>query len=274
MLEVAQEYLVATQGAGLAIDRCEPAPEIGDDNIARLGQFGVGNDYSHDLERMRELARGVNGQVVVYICTPNNPTGTLTSSDELDDWIRSASSNVSFLVDEAYFEYAEGAEGYHSALPWIETNPNVVVCRTFSKVYGMAGIRLGYGLAHPDTIGALMQLQSVANANYLALVAALASLRDPNYIETSVSTNLAAKRIVHDVLDELELAYLPNHTNFLMHRINADLTQYSARMRDAGILVGRPFPPMLGYNRLSLGLPEEMERFAETLREFRSKNWV
>ncbi len=181
---------------------------------------------------------------------------------------------MSFLVDEAYFEYAEGADGYHSALPWIETHPNVVVFRTFSKVYGMAGMRLGYGIAHEETADRLRELQSVMNANQLALFAGLASLQDPDYVGQSVAMNARAKQILHNVLDELGLEYLPSHTNFVMHRIRADLSEYSSRMETAGFLVGRPFPPMLGYNRLSLGSPDQMEQFAQTLREFRSKDWV
>lgn len=232
------------------------------------------SDHSHDLQRMREVAEDANGQVVVYICTPNNPTGTLTPSDDLDDWIRTASDNVSFLIDEAYFEYAEGARGYHSALPWIDTHPNVVVCRTFSKVYGMAGMRLGYGIAHRDTANPLRNLQSVQNANHLALVAASASLRDPDYVGISVSMNATSKRILIEVLDELDLAYLPSHTNFVMHKIRGDLDAYRSRMEAEGILVGRNFPPMLTYNRVSLGSPEQMEYFAETLRGFRAKGWV
>ncbi len=231
-------------------------------------------DYSHDLERMRQIANQTNGDVVVYICSPNNPTATITASDELDEWIRTASDNVSFLVDEAYYEYAEGAEGYHSALPFIDTHPNVVIFRTFSKVYGMAGIRLGYALAHETTAAQLRELQSVSNANHLALAAGLASLADPDFLGYSVNTNATAKQILYNVLGDLDLSHLPSHTNFVMHRINADLGEYTARMLDAGFIIGRRFPPMLDYNRISIGTPEQMERFAETLRDFRSKGWV
>jgi histidinol-phosphate aminotransferase len=153
-------------------------------------------------------------------------------------------------------------------------NPNVVVARTFSKVYGMAGLRLGYGIAHPETARALQAFAAGTNCNHLALVAGLAALRDGDWVEKSILANLESRQIAYRVLDELGLEYLPSHTNFVMHRISGDLRQYINRMREEGIRVGRPFPPMLDFNRCSFGLSEEMERFAETLRGFRRKGWI
>ncbi len=228
---------------------------------------------AHDIGRMRELAERSWDPVLAYICNPNNPTGTLTPCSEVDEWIESAPENVRFLVDEAYFEYVHDPT-YSSCIGWIMDKPNVVVVRTFSKIYGMAGIRLGYGVAHPDTVKHLAQFAADTNTNELALRAGLASLNDEGLVERSVETNRHGVEIVREVLGELELEVLPSHTNFVMHRISGDLQTYIGRMREHGILVGRPFPPMLSYNRLSIGLPEEMETFAETLREFRRQSWV
>jgi len=230
-------------------------------------------DHAHDLTRMEEETRGSRDPVLVYICNPNNPTGSLTSVAEVEDWIRRADDNVHFLVDEAYFEFVDSGSYYSlDRLAW-ET-PNVVVARTFSKVYGMAGMRLGYAVAHPDTASRLRAFAAGPNANHLALVAGLAGLGDPDWVGKSVGTNLESRRMAYQVLDELGLEYIPSHTNFVMHRISGDLRQYIDRMAQAGIRVGRPFPPMLQYNRCSFGLPSEMERFAETLRDFRQKGWV
>jgi len=229
--------------------------------------------YAHDLGHMREIAEEAWRPSVVYLCNPNNPTGTLTPSDEIDAWIRSAHESTFFLVDEAYFEYA-GDPAYHTALPWIPEHPNVIVVRTFSKIYGMAGMRLGYGLAHPDTARRLRDFISANNANQLALAAGLACLGDEELIRRSVRLNATALGIARSTLDDLGLEYLPTQTNFLMHRIAGDLEAYRKRMLDAGIRVGRPFPPMLEWNRVSIGLPEEMARWADTLRDFRKKGWV
>lgn len=231
-------------------------------------------DASHDLARMREAADDAAARVLVYVCNPNNPTGTLTSSAALDRWIEAAPpERVCFLVDEAYFDYVREAS-YWSCVPWVVRRPNVIVVRTFSKIFGMAGLRLGYGIAHPETAELLKRYIGRNNANQLALVAGLASLRDEGMVERSLSANQRAREILVACLDELGLEHLPSHTNFVMHRIAGDLDTYRRRMRERGVWVGRPFPPMLSHNRLSLGTPEEMERFADTLREFRSRGWV
>ncbi len=227
----------------------------------------------HDIGRMQELASRSWDPVLVYICNPNNPTGTLTPCSDVDAWIEAAPANVRFMIDEAYFEYVDDP-GYWSAIKWIERRPNVVVARTFSKIYGMAGMRLGYGIAHPDTAAHIRRFMCQVNANELALRAALASLRDTGLVERSLAANTHAKEITYRCLEELGLAYLPTQTNFVMHKINGDLRAYRQHMRESNVWVGRPFPPMLTYNRLSFGLPEEMERFADVLRGFRQKGWV
>jgi histidinol-phosphate aminotransferase len=138
----------------------------------------------------------------------------------------------------------------------------------------MAGMRLGYSVSHPDTAVRLQEFVVQNNPNVLATAAGLASLKDEGLIERSVKVNQDSKAIVHQTLDELGLEYLPTDANFIMHRIHGDLSDYQQRMRDAGLLVGRHFPPMLEWNRLSFGLPNEMDQWASTLRDFRRKGWV
>lgn len=229
--------------------------------------------FAHDIERMRDRADRAAKPVLAYVCNPNNPTGTLTSCREIDEWIAARPDGVTFLVDEAYFEYVDDS-AYWSTVKWVKERTNVVVVRTFSKVYGMAGLRLGYGIAHPDTAERLRAFISHNNANQLALVAALASLRDSHLVRRGREANAAGMRILHECLEDLGLEYLPSHTNFVMHRINGELATYIKRMRDHGVRVGRPFPPLLSYNRLSIGTPEEMGRFAEVLQGFRARGWV
>jgi histidinol-phosphate aminotransferase len=245
----------------------EPHPWI------KLRPVPLLSDHSHDLTRMEEAAKAAQGPVLLYICNPNNPTGSLTSVDDVEALIRGAPDNVHFLVDEAYFEFVD-SRAYRSLDAVAFERPNVVVARTFSKVFGMAGIRLGYAVAHPDTARSLQAFAAGTNCNHLALVAGTAALGDRGWIQKSVAANARSRQIAYGVLDELGLEYLPSHTNFVMHRISGDLPQYIDRMADAGIRVGRPFPPMLDFNRCSLGLAEEMERHAETLRAFRRKGWV
>ena len=227
--------------------------------------------FAHDIARMKQAVG--QGSAVVYICNPNNPTATLTPSSEIDAWIQEAPASVVFVIDEAYHEYVEDSS-YLTAAKWVSERSGVVVTRTFSKIYAMAGLRLGYALAHEKTARRLRKFMSVDNANGVAVAAARASLQDGDLIPASRRVNAAAKTIAVSCLDELGIEYLPSHANFLMHRVPGDLKTYIQRMREKGLRVGRPFPPMLGFNRLSLGLPAEMERWAATLRSFRASGWV
>ncbi|MFV2007304.1 MAG: histidinol-phosphate transaminase [Longimicrobiales bacterium] len=229
--------------------------------------------YAHDLVRMREESERSSRPSVVYICNPNNPTGSITPSAEVDAWIQDAPESVFFIVDEAYYEFVDDAS-YWSALGWVERRPNVLVTRTFSKIFGMAGLRIGYGLAHEDTVARFREFQSNNSTTQLSAAAALASLDDDEFVANSLESNRAARAVVHRTLDELRLGYVPSHTNFIMHEIRGDLPTYIARFREQGISVGRPFPPMLGYNRLSLGTEDEMGRWAETIRFFRARGWA
>lgn len=231
------------------------------------------SSFAHDVQQMRDRVAASRGSAVVYLCNPNNPTGTLTSSAEIDAWIEEAPETVQFVVDEAYLEYVK-APGYWSAIKWVQDRPNVIVARTFSKIYGMAGMRLGYAVARPDTARRLREFLTWDNANSLALAAGLASLADEGLEARGRAVNEVALTMTRNCLDELELGYLPSHTNFLMHRIQGDVKEYIGRMRDRGLHVGRPFPALPSYNRLSMGLPEEMEIWAETLKDFRQKGWV
>ncbi len=229
------------------------------------------DDLQHDVGRMREAAS--RRPSVVYFCNPNNPTGTVTSARDIDAWIADAPETTTFLMDEAYLEYVTDP-AYRPALRWIEDKPNVVVIRTFSKIFGMAGLRLGYAVSHPHTAARLNEFTVQNSPNVLAGAAGKASLLDDGLVGRAVAVNAESKEIVHVTCDELELEYLPTNTNFLMHRINGDLQTYIGRMRESGILVGRQFPPMLEWNRLSFGLPDEMDRWASTIKDFRKKGWI
>ena len=275
--EILQIIVQAYQGPGVPLIMAEPTFE----DVLRyqrplsyhLQMVPLKADHSHDLARMRDVAEVGRRPAVVYICNPNNPTGTVTPARELDEWIADAPESTLFLVDEAYHEYAEDP-AYASALHWIDEKPNVIVVRTFSKIFGMAGLRLGYGLAHPDTLDRLRLFTISNNPNILAAAAAMASMEDEAIMAQSLQVNREARDVTHRALDEMGLEYLPSHANFLMHRIPGDLGEYIGRMREEGIRVGRPFPPMTGWNRISFGLPEEMDRWAGALRRFRTMGWI
>ncbi|MDA0328102.1 MAG: aminotransferase class I/II-fold pyridoxal phosphate-dependent enzyme [Gemmatimonadetes bacterium] len=228
-------------------------------------------DLQHDVGRMREAAS--KRPSLVYFCNPNNPTGTITSSADIDAWIAEAPETTTFLMDEAYLEYVTD-DSFWPALKWIEQKPNVIVIRTFSKIFAMAGLRLGYAVSHPSTAARLNEHTIQNSPNVLAGAAGIASLKDTGIVARSIAVNEESKAIIHQTLDELGLDYLPTNANFLMHKINGDLATYRNRMAETGLLVGRDFPPMLDHNRLSFGMPDEMDRWAATIKDFRRKGWI
>ncbi|MEJ2542224.1 MAG: histidinol-phosphate transaminase [Gemmatimonadota bacterium] len=259
--EVLQMAVQALCGDGARIVTADPTFEALDSR------------YAHDLTLMRDEAARAPGPVIVYLCNPNNPTGTLTPLDEISAWIREADPKVFFVIDEAYFELVE-APGHASFLSWTRDYPNLLVVRTFSKIYGMAGLRMGYGIAHPETVARIVPWMANNNTNQIAIAAAAASLDDQEHVTRSLETNRASRTLVLDTLEELGFQALPSHTNFVMHEIGMNVGAYQRLFREAGIAVGRAFPPMLQHNRVSLGTPQEMARWAERLRELRRQGRV
>jgi histidinol-phosphate aminotransferase len=216
---------------------------------------------------MREEAARAPGPAIVYLCSPNNPTGTLTPHAEVASWVQDDDETF-FIIDEAYFELVEDP-AYSSFLPWTEDHANILVVRTFSKIHGLAGLRMGYGIAHPDTVGLFTPWMAKNNTNQIAIAAASASLDDAQHVRRSLEVNRQSRAIVLETLEELGLPALPSHTNFVMHEIGTEVGEYQALFLERGIAVGRAFPPMTRHNRVSLGTPDEMARWADTLRSLR-----
>ncbi|WP_299805670.1 aminotransferase class I/II-fold pyridoxal phosphate-dependent enzyme [uncultured Shewanella sp.] len=231
-------------------------------------------NWQTDLDAMKAKVAAHNGPSIVYLCNPNNPTGVLLPQSELNQWLDQASSQLSFIVDEAYVEYVAQAD-FVSAVDRIKQGQqHIVVCRTFSKIYALAGLRVGYGVAHGELIKQMQAQASIDNANLIGCVAAKASLESLQWLELSLKSNSQAKELVYEQLKELGLDYQPSETNFIFHKVNGDSELYMQRMAKAGILVGRPFNHGEGWNRLSIGTPAQMQYFCKTLAKFRELGWV
>ena len=231
-------------------------------------------NWQTDLGAMKAKVVAHNGPSIVYLCNPNNPTGLLLPQSELNQWLDQASSQLSFIVDEAYVEYVAQA-GFVSAVARVKQGQkHIVVCRTLSKIYALAGLRVGYGVAHAELIKQMQAQASIDNANLIGCVAAKASLESQQWLELSLKSNSQARALVYQQLTELGLDYLPSETNFIFHKVNGDSELYMQRMGKAGILVGRPFNHGEGWNRLSIGTPAQMQYFCKTLAKFRELGWV
>ncbi|MEY0432904.1 pyridoxal phosphate-dependent aminotransferase [Providencia huaxiensis] len=231
-------------------------------------------DLSFDLEKMEQAADDFNGLSMVYICNPNNPTAMITPHSQLDKWMSKKSDNTFFIVDEAYAEFVEDPD-FISAIELVKKGQNnLIVTRTFSKIFALAGLRVGYGVATPDVIAAVDEFLSIDNTNTAGAVAAIASLKDKPFIEYSLKSNNTSRKIVEKALNEIGLEYAPSQANFIFHKVKGDVKTYQQRMAEAHVMVGREFPPAIGWNRLTLGTPEEMQQFVVILKQFHEKGWV
>jgi len=215
------------------------------------------------------------GAVLINICNPNNPTGNIVDFTTLFDWINNAPETHLFLLDEAYFDYAQANARYKSGLALInQGKDNVVITRTFSKVHGMAGMRMGYGIATVNTANKIKPFAAGFNLSAAAIAAASAALDDKPFYKKSIEYNQLSKTILVDTLNELELAHIPSDTNFVLHEIGTPLADYAKHMQQNGVRVGRKMTLDDRWNRISLGTPDEMKIFAQTLKAFRQEGWV
>ena len=227
-------------------------------------------NYDYDFDELQRAADDFDGISLLYICNPNNPTGIITSTEKLKNWVSNAPDNHYFLLEyvtDPSFEYG---------IEWLKQgiSDNLIVIHTFSKLCALAGMRVGYAISNPQAIETVEAFMSMDNTNLSGAVAAIATLNDAAFLELSLRNTNQSRQMIETVLDDLGLRYLPSQTNFIFHEIKGDLKTYIDRMRDNGIKVGREFPPVTGFNRLTLGTPDEMEVFIKVLKTFREKGWV
>jgi len=220
-------------------------------------------DFRHDLPRMAAACDAGTG--LVYVCNPNNPTGTIVTRDEFTLFLERVPRTVAILVDEAYHHFVDDPR-YASALDWIDKAPNVVVVRTFSKVYGMAGMRLGYAVASKENAEALRAHAAWSNANAAVLAAALASLAETDHVPHQRSINRETRDWLCRELERDGRRYIPSHANFVMIDVGGDVAPLIESFRQRRIFVGRKFASLPNWLRISMGTKPEMQAFVDALR--------
>jgi histidinol-phosphate aminotransferase len=230
---------------------------------AEVVKIDLTSDYSHDLKKMLAAASGAG---LVYICNPNNPTASITAKSEMSDFLAKLSPTTMVLVDEAYHHYVESKD-YESVIPLVKQYPNLIVARTFSKIYGMAGLRCGYCVAQPSNIRPLRTHQIFDSVNIMALVAALASLKDTEQVTRGRKLNSEVKKSVCAEFDTLGYRYIPSHANFMMIDLRREVRPVLEAMRTRGVEVGRLFPALPNFMRVTIGTSAEMKQFLTTFRE-------
>jgi histidinol-phosphate aminotransferase len=222
-----------------------------------------GPAWGHDLEAMRALVGDATR--VVFIANPNNPTGTWLGADELEAFIAGLPPHVMVVVDEAYFEYVEAAD-YPDASRWLERYPNLIVTRTFSKAYGLAGLRVGYALSHPDVADLLNRVRQPFNVNLVAQAAALAALDDEDHLAQCLQRNRAGMQQLVAGFAELGLPHIESAGNFVCVDAGRSGTAvYQALLRE-GVIV-RPVDNygMPNHLRVTVGRADENARFLAAL---------
>jgi histidinol-phosphate aminotransferase len=225
---------------------------------AEVVSVPLDRNFGHDLAPMAAVA----GAGAIYICNPNNPTGSITPAPALRSFIESVNPSTMILVDEAYHHYAS-SPSYESVVTLVKTRPNLIVARTFSKIYGMAGLRAGYAVAQKDVIRKLDAQKAWDSMNVMALVAARASLADSGHVADGRRRNASTKATLLTRLGQLGYKVIPSETNFVMIDLRREVRPVITAMRDRRVHVGRVFPAMPQYLRVTIGTPEEMDRFME-----------
>jgi histidinol-phosphate aminotransferase len=231
--------------------------------VAAAHDGSRGPAYGHDLAAMNKLLD--SNTRLVFIANPNNPTGTWLNSDELQAFIEGLPGHVLVVVDEAYFEYVANPQ-YPDTSKWLQRYPNLIVTRTFSKAYGLAGLRVGYALSHPEVAGLLNRVRQPFNVNQPAQAAALAALDDPAHVEETVHRNREGIRFLASGFERLGLSYIASAGNFISFETDRPGTDVYNELLQEGMIV-RPLAnyDMPNHLRVTVGLEKENQRFLEVL---------
>jgi histidinol-phosphate aminotransferase len=276
--DVAPENLICGNGSdeiihylGLAFLR--PGDEVltGDPSFVRYESAAVLNQAEFIATPLRNqyfdldaMAERLNDRTrMVFIANPNNPTGTMVGRKAVERFIARCPEHTIVVMDEAYYEYVDDPD-YPCSWDYVRAGRNVVILRTFSKIYALAALRVGYGMARPEIIRALNQVREPFNVNTLAQAAAVASLRDPNQVPRSREVNSRGKEYLYATFQRLGLPYVETQANFVL----VDMKQPSRPVADAlerrGVIV-RVLGGLANYLRVTIGRPQDNERFVDAL---------
>ena len=236
-----------------------------------VGATGIevpSRNYGHDLDAMLKAIR--EDTKIVFLANPNNPTGTFLKPEEIEAFLDKVPSNVVVVIDEAYNEFLDDSLQYDSTA-WVRKYPNLLVSRTFSKAYGLAALRVGFGLAQPELTDLLNRVRQPFNTNAAAQAAAIVALDDVEFLKKSAENNAQGYKTLTQAFEEMGLEYIPSYGNFVLVKVGNDVdagARVNLELLKKGIIVR----PVKGYKlpewlRISIGLPEENQAFIKALKE-------
>jgi histidinol-phosphate aminotransferase len=282
-LQVQPEQIIVGNGAdGVITQICMAYLDDGSEAIASMSSFPNHERFTHimrgrliktplnayrlDLEAM---AAAISPRTrLAFVCNPNNPTGTLVTAQEVATFLDRVPDHVLVVFDEAYYELVD-SDQYPETIDYVrQGRENVILLRTFSKVYGLAGLRLGYGVAMPSVLAPLNQVKDSFPVNQLAQAAGIAALQDHDFLERTVRANHAARLWLYGQFDRLGLPYVESHTNFVLVQIGPHALEVQQELLERGVIVR----PCDGYDlydclRVTVGTPDQDARFIETLEQ-------
>jgi histidinol-phosphate aminotransferase len=231
--------------------------------------FPLTKDYRQDIGMFLDLAKKHASEIgFVYVVNPNNPTGVIVTKDEIKQLLDGLPAGMPVLIDEAYHHYVDDPR-YATAMPYVNEGRPVIVARTFSKIAGMAAMRIGYAAAPPEIL-AKMRPYSTGSVNVLARYGATATLKDPSAMAEVKRKTKELREKTGKELTALGYEVIPSQANFFMVGLRREVQPVIQAFRSEGVLVGRPFPPMTQHLRVSIGTAEEMDRFMAAFKKIMS----
>jgi histidinol-phosphate aminotransferase len=263
VLELVASAFLGTGRAAVYAQHCFAVYPLATQARGARGIEVPAKNFAHDLDAM---ARAIDDETyVVWLANPNNPTGTHARGEEIEAFLRRVPERVLVVLDEAYNEYLP-PERRADSVKWLKRHPNLVVTRTFSKAYGLAGLRVGYGLAHPSVADVMNRVRQPFNVNSVALAAAAAALDDMEFVARSYAENLQGMRQIEEGAGRLGLDFIPSFGNFITVRVGKAAEVYK-RLLKRGVIV-RPVGGGYGlpeHLRVTIGTAQENERFLAAL---------
>jgi histidinol-phosphate aminotransferase len=287
-LGVSRDELILGNGSNEIIELCLRAFVLpGDDTVSSTGAFVVYDlatramggraiqvpmkGYTHDLEAM---ARAITPKTrIVFVANPNNPTGTMNTEDEVLAFLRAVPPGVLVVFDEAYREYVD-REDFPDSLEMLKGRENLIVMRTFSKAYGLAGLRVGYGIAHRETVGVLNKVRQPFNVNLLAQVAALAALKDRAHLKKVLDLCWKERERLENAFERMGLECVPSEANFVLVKVGREGKDVFQALLKKGVIVRAMGE--YGFHdtvRVTVGLPDENDRFLRELAAFLGRTY-
>jgi histidinol-phosphate aminotransferase len=257
----ASAFLVPGATLIMATPTCDLIAIYGRSRGATVTEVPLRNDHAHDLEGMLKHSNKSEASGLIYVCNPNNPTGTLTTRKDLEDFLTRVSPKFQVVIDEAYHHYAGGSGAYTSFIDRPSNNPQVIVTRTFSAAYGLAGARVGYAVASASNAERMVREALPFALNRAGVFAASAALADREHIDTCTNRNFNDRQEFMNQVNARMLRALDSHTNFVCLNVMRPAVEISEHYSKNNFVLAPLIPSMPNYLRISLGMPEEMREF-------------